>query len=255
MSQAFRIEWWKLRRSPVAVTATALMAVMLPLMGLGFFSVAREGGSGALAQKAEALLVGEGWEGYLGAVDQIAAVAMFIGAGVVVAWAFGREHVDRTFSSLFALPVPRSTIAGAKLAVLAAWTMGLSGLVVLMTVITGMLGDVGPVDGQTIVPGLWRLFAVAVSTTVLALTMGLVASVGRGYLPAIGAMIVIVAIAQVSVLFGTGAWFPFAVPGLLAVAGTDGIPTPTFIQIALLPLTAVLGGWLTTIWWKRAQVV
>lgn len=50
---------------------------------MGFHSVASRGGTGAVARKAEALLVGEGWENYLGAVDQIAAAAMFVGAGVV----------------------------------------------------------------------------------------------------------------------------------------------------------------------------
>lgn len=254
MTRALRVEWWKLRRSPVTLTATVLMVVVLPMLALGFYSVSQNGGKGALAQKAEALLIGDGWEGYLGAVAQIAAAAVFVGAGVVVAWVFGREHADRTFSSLFALPVARATIAASKLVTLTGWAVALSALVVLATAVAGLLGGVGTLDADGVMPGLGRLFAVVLFTTLLAETVGLVASAGRGYLPAIGAMVLILAAAQVAVLFGTGGWFPFSVPGLLAVAGTEGVPTPNAIQIALVPLTAALGGWLTIVWWDRAEV-
>jgi ABC-2 type transport system permease protein len=85
--------------------------------------------------------------------------------------------------------------------------------------------------------------------------MGFVASLGRGYLPAIGVLGVIVAITQVAVLFGTGGWFPFAVPGLMAVAGAEGIPEPTALQVLLVPAVAAVGIWLTIHWWHHAEVV
>jgi ABC-2 type transport system permease protein len=141
MTQAIRVEWQKLRRSMVTLIATASIVVLLPLMALGFYSVALQGGTGPLAQKAGAFLDGEGWEGYLGAVDQIAAVAVFLGAGIVVAWMFGREHADRTFSSLFALPIARGSIAGAKFVVLIGWVTVLS---LLLVVAAFALGFVAP---------------------------------------------------------------------------------------------------------------
>jgi ABC-2 type transport system permease protein len=81
-----------------------------------------------------------------------------------------------------------------------------------------------------------RLSAVAILAALLALPTGYVASAGRGYLPAIGALIVVIAISQVVVLFGTGGWVPSAVPGLLAVGG--GL-APTAVQIALVPIAGV----------------
>lgn len=255
MTGSIRVEWRKLRRSPVTLTATGLMTVLLPLMALGFYGVAQRGGNSAFAHKAGALLVGEGWEGFLGATDQIAAVAVFLGAGIVVAWVFGREHADRTFASLFALPVPRATIAASKLVVLTGWLVGLSGLIVLTTAAIGVIGGVGPLDAATVGPGLFRLFGIVLSASSLALTMGVVASAGRGYLPAIGAVLVVVAVAQVSVLFGTGGWFPYTVPGLLAVAGTEGTPDLLAIQVALVPVTAIVGGGLAVWWWSRAEAV
>lgn len=254
MRSAIRVEWWKLRRSRVSLVATVLMGALLPAMGLGFYSVAVNGGTGSMADKAAALLVGEGWVGYLGLVDQIAAVALFLGAGVVVAWMFGREHADRTFPSLFALPVPRGAIAAAKFVVLAAWLVALSFIVCVTAVALGVIAGVEPLHGG-VLGELTRLLTISLGAGALALTMGLVASIGRGYLPAIGTLIVIIAVAQVAVLFGTGGWFPFAVPGLLAVAGAEGVPDLTPIQLALVPAIGIIGIWLTLAWWRNAEVV
>lgn len=255
MNRALRVEWQKLRRSTVTLTATGLMVVLLPLMGLGFYLVAQNGGTGALAQKAAAFVVEEGWEGYLSTIYQIVAVAMFLGTGIVVSWVFGREHADRTFPSLFALPVSRASIATAKFVVLIGWMTILTVLIVATVLGLGITAGVGPFEPAVIGPGLLRLCGIALSTSGLALTVGLVASVGRGYLPAIGALILIVAAAQISVLFGTGGWFPFAVPGLAAVAGSEGVPPLNAMQIAVVPITAAVGVWLTIGWWQRAEVV
>ncbi len=255
MMSAVRIEWWKLRRSRVALVATVLMGMLMPALGLGFYSVALNGGTGSLADKAAALLVGQGWVGYLGLVDQVAAVAVFLGAGVVVAWAFGREHVDRTFPSLFALPVSRRAIAAAKFVVLGGWVVFLAVVVCLVALTLGIAGGVEPFETDVVVAGLGRLLAICIGAGLLSLTMGFVASVGRGYLPAIGAIIVLVAAAQVSVLFGTGGWFPFAVPGLMAVAGAEGVPDVNAIQLALVPALAAVGVGVTLRWWRKAEVV
>lgn len=255
MMPAVRVEWWKLRRSRVTLVATALMGVLLPALGLGFYSVALNGGTGSMADKAAALLVGEGWVGYIGLVNQVAAVALFLGAGVVVAWVFGREHVDRTFPSLFALPVSRQTIAGAKFVVLGGWVLFLAVVVCLVALTLGVVGGVEPFHGDVVVSELLGLLAISIGAGILSLTMGFVASLGRGYLPAIGALIVLVAVSQVSVLFGTGGWFPFTVPGLMAVAGAEGVPDLNPIQLALVPAFGAAGIWATIWWWRKAEVV
>ena len=255
MRPALRVETWKLTRSRVTLVATTLMSLLLPAMGLGFYTVAVSGGTGSLADKAAAFLIDEGWAGYIGFVDQIAAVALFLGSGIVVAWVFGREHVDRTFPALFALPVSRGVIAAAKFVVLTVWVVLLSMTVAAATVILGVVGGVGPLEGTVIVAELARLIAISLGAGALALTMGLVASIGRGYLPAIGAMTVIIAVAQIVVLFGSGGWFPFAVPGLMAVSGAPGIPALTATQVSLVPGLAVVSVWLTVKWWQSAEVV
>jgi ABC-2 type transport system permease protein len=222
-------------------------------MGLGFYQVALSGGNGALADKAEAFLTAEGWAGYLGLVDQIAAVAVLLGAGVVVAWVFGREHIDRTFPALFATGVARGTIAAAKFVVMALWVIGLSLVICLFALALGIVGGVGAI-GDDLTSHLVRLLVVVLGAGMLALTLGWVASVGRGYLPAIGVLILIIAAAQVAVLFGTGAWFPYALPGLIAVSGMEGVPSLGPQHLALIPAVTLLAIWLTVRWWRHAEV-
>jgi len=255
MRVAATIESRKLRRSPVVWTATALMVIVLPAMALGFYLVGVNGGTGSVAAKAQAFLIAEGWAGYLSGIAQIAAVAMFLGSGIVVAWAFGREHADRTFAALFAMPVSRGEIALGKLIVLSMWTVIVSFLATAVGVLLGVVSGVGPVALGELAGDVLRLFAVCVSASLVALPVGYVASVGRGYLPAIGALIVVIAAAQVAVLFGTGQWFPFAVPGLMAVSGAEGVPSLSVPNLMVVPITIAAGAALTVRWWHVAEAV
>ncbi len=255
MIRALRVERIKFQRSPVVLVSTVLMVLLLPAIGIGMYSVASTDVAGPLAAKVHGLLVGEGWTAYLGVIAQIAAAAVFVGAGVVAAWAFGREHSDRTFASLFALAVPRSAIASAKILVLAVWTAGLTLAMAATALLAGALGGVGAMTFTEIGPPLIRLAFVVAATGLLAMVAGYVASVGRGYLPAIGVIVVVVAAAQISVLFGAGAWFPFAVPGLVAISGSEAAPTLNVAQLALVPAVVVGTVWLTIEWWRNAEVV
>ncbi len=135
------------------------------------------------------------------------------------------------------------------------WVAVLSILVVIVAFGLGLVAGVGSLQPVVIGPALLRLFAVALSASVLSLTIGLIASVGRGYLPAVGTLILIVAATQVAILFGTGGWVPFAVPGLMAVSGTEGAPELSPLQIALVPVATAVVVWLTVRWWRRAEAV
>jgi hypothetical protein len=54
---------------------------------------------------------------------------------------------------------------------------------------------------------------------------------------------------------GTGGWLPFAVPGLIAVAGTEGAPELTATQIALVPVVVVAVAAATLSWWRTTEAV
>jgi ABC-2 type transport system permease protein len=255
MRRAIVVEFLKIRRSLVVLITSALMVVLVPALCLGFVIVAERGGTGAVALKAQAMVTGEGWEAYLGLLGQMTAITLFIGPGVVVAWAFGREYADRTFPSLFAMPVTRGSTAAAKFIVLLGWGVVLTAVMLLSTFVVGVVARVGPLGEVDLAADYARLALVGTLTMMLSLTIGYVASAGRGYLPAIGAMVLLTVAAQVSVLFGTGGWFPYAAPGLYAVAGAEEAIEVNAVQLLLVPVATLAVAWATVRWWGTSEVV
>jgi ABC-2 type transport system permease protein len=253
MREALSLEWLKLRRSPVAWTAGLALVILIPALCLGLVSVVEGSGAGPMAEKVRALVSGTGWVAYSGLIDQVATSGLFVGVGIVVIWCFGREFSDRTVGSLFALPTSRGTIAGAKLIVVTGWSLFVSTLVVLVAVGLGLAGDLGPLNAAAL-EELGEVLAVALLTSLLASTLALPTSVGRGYLPGIGAMVLVLVSAQMAVLFQAGAWYPFAAPGLWAVAGSQGEVLVTLPQLAMAPVLALVGAGVTVRWWQGFEL-
>ncbi len=255
MRAAYTVEWLKLRRARVPrVTAVALLVVPAVMAAL-FLAMAGTDGGDTISLKAQALVTRDGWAGYLDALTQIYASAGLLGMGVVVAWCFGREYADGTVVSLFGSATPRESVATAKLAILALWCTGVSLALVPAALLVGLAAGLGLPDGD--VPAtLARLAVLSVLTGLSALTVALFASLGRGYLPAFGGLVGLVAAAQVAVVAGAGGWFPYAVPGLWAVAAS----TPTLASVPVwhllvVPCSAAALAALTVAWWRRAELV
>lgn len=247
------VEARKLWRAPVAWGATGLAIVVIPLLSFAFLRLAGSDVDGATAAKLDGMVVGEGWAALLGVVGQLVAVGHYLAVGFVTTWCFGREFSDGTVSALFALPVPRGRVAVGKSIVLAGWALGLSTALVVVVGVIGALAGLAD-GGASVGTGLARVWVLALLTAMLALPLGLAASVGRGYLAGMGALIAVVAVSQVMVLFGVGGWFPFAAPGLWAVGWQVPEVAVTPIQLALVPVVAVVGVAATAAWWNRFQV-
>ncbi|CAN5762914.1 ABC transporter permease [soil metagenome] len=252
MRDALAVEFLKLRKSPVARTAGLLIVLLIPAMSFGLVAVVEGSGNGLLAEKVRALVIGSGWVAYGGLLNQLAASALFVGVGVVVVWCFGREFSDRTVGSLFALPTSRGTIAGAKLIVILGWALLVSVLLVIVATGIGLVGGLGRLDYPAF-EELGTVLSVASLTSLLASTLSLPASIGRGYLPAIGAMVLILMTAQFAVLFEAGAWYPYASPGLWAVSGQGDLVNAA--HLATVPVLAGVGALLTVRWWQRFELV
>jgi ABC-2 type transport system permease protein len=254
MGAAWELEALKLRRSTAARVASLVVSLGAPGLSAGFTAVARTGGDSPMALKARAMLVGTGWEAYLGQVAQVLSVAVFGAVGVVVCWSFGREHTDGTFGSLFALPTSRRDIALAKFGALIAWGIPLCAATVVVSIALGPLAglpqpDAGAVDGS--------LRVMVVGTLAVALTFPLawVASVLRGYLPGITALLGIVVVTQIATVAGAGAWFPYAAPGLWAgLGGASAAADVELVQLMLPVPLAVLAVAATARWMDRADV-
>ncbi|MEV0143918.1 MULTISPECIES: hypothetical protein [unclassified Nonomuraea] len=108
-------------------------------------------------------------------------------------------------------------------------------------------------SAETATHGVLRIVAAATLTALLTTQLSLAASIGRGYLAAVGAMFVMVFSAQVIAALGFGAYFPYSVPGLYAgIAGPDQDP-PGPLGFLLVLATATVGVWATVTWWQQAD--
>ncbi|WP_104165707.1 ABC transporter permease [Arthrobacter sp. SX1312] len=245
---AFAVEARKAAASQVFRTITWLL-----LAGLGVLSgslvLAVQAGNEQVAGQLGPLGALDGWPLLIGAVMQIAAAGGLLAFGVAVSWIVAREFADGTITGLFALPIRRSTIAVAKLAVFLVWAV----MVALgLTVTTGLLGVLLGYGLPTYESGfaLLRLFVLSVFTALSAAPAGWAATRGRGILPGIAATIVILVIAQVGVLSGLGGWALFGAPALWAM--TPGAVTPVQLLPTLLASAAFAGA--TAVAWNRLQL-
>jgi ABC-2 type transport system permease protein len=88
---------------------------------------------------------------------------------------------------------------------------------------------------------------------VLVAPLALAASVGRGYLPAVGLMMLVLILAQVLAQLGLGPWFPWSVPGLATGIGGPGTDQVGLASCLLVAVTGIAGAGLTAAWWRLAD--
>lgn len=255
MRAALEVEGLKLRRAVAPRVAAAAVLAGVPGLAAAFMVVTRGGGDSPMAVKVRPMLIGSGWDAYLGVVAQILSVAVLLAVGVVVCWTYGRELTDGTFGALLATPTSPRRTALAKAVVLLAGGLALAGATVVVAVVLGLLIGLGA-PGSDGWSGAGRVLVVGVLMTLLTLPLGWVASAARGYLPGIGALLGVVVATQVVTLAGAGAWFPYAAPGMWAgMGGAAAAQTVTAVQLALAVPTGAAGVAATAWWWGRAEAV
>ncbi len=254
MTAAYAVEALKLRRSRVVAVATVALLLVPALLARAFLIAGERGGADPVSAKASLLLPGVGWAGYLGGLIQIYATAGVVGSGIVVGWCFGREYADRTVVSLYASATPRTSVAWAKLVLLAAWSVAVGIGVAAAAALIGIASGLGLPDAADW-RALGRLAALAVLSGLLALPVALPASLGRGYLPAVGGLMVLVVAAQVAMVAGAGTWWPWSVAAVWAMSADAGMEPVAPVWLTAVPLVAALGASATVAWWRHAEVV
>ncbi|MDQ3476607.1 MAG: ABC transporter permease [Actinomycetota bacterium] len=250
---AISTEARKIRSARVGVATLIMLDVGIALVCIAAVLGARSDDT-LLASKLGPLVAEGGWDGYLSASTQVTAVAGLLGFGVVLAWQFGREFSDGTVTGLFAIPVPRRTLAAAKLLVFLCWAFVVSSGLILALLIVGASFGLG-VPGSEIWPLLAREYGLALLTAGLAVPAAWAATLGRGLLAGIATIIAVIVLAQIAVFTGMGGWFPFSAPGLwAATSGAGAHSVVTAGQLALVaPVAAAFGG-LTLRAWHRLQL-
>ncbi len=121
-------------------------------MAAGFIAAAQSDGSTQLAVKVRRLIHGVGWDGYTGIAGQVLTVAMLLGGGFVVSWTFGREFSDQTIETPVMTRPSRMVLAPGKLSAVLVWAVGVAVTATMIALSLGLLLSVRP---GTPCPG-WR---------------------------------------------------------------------------------------------------
>ncbi|GAA1287450.1 ABC transporter permease [Planotetraspora silvatica] len=256
MREALWAELLKVRRSRLPWLTALAFTIVAVVCGLFMFILQdppRARALGLLGGKAQLSGASADWPGFLGLLAQAVGVGGFLVFGMTAIWLFGREFSDHTAKDLLALPTSRTAIVGAKFIIAAGWALVLAVQVVMLGLLVGALLGLPGWSAPTALSGIGRILVTAALTALLTAPLSLAASVGRGYLAAVGAMFVVVFCAQVIAALGFGAYFPWSVPGLYAgIAGPDQDPpgAPGFLLVLATSTAGILA---TAIWWRRAD--
>lgn len=245
---ALRTEARKFRASRAALAASALFFGGLIALSMTFVAGARADNAMILSRLG-ALADGTLWEIHVGSAIQIAGAGGLFACGLVLAWSMGREFMEGTISGLFALPVGRAQIAVAKVLVYLAWSLLLAVVVTAGVLVAGLVAGLGPLEPVAL-QMLARLPVLVVSCALIAVPAGLLSTLGRGLLPGIGAVAVIVVVAQISVFGGAGPWIPLATPALWAI-DPSSVPPSAWLLVPIIPIVATA---LTALAWHRLQL-
>jgi ABC-2 type transport system permease protein len=253
---AIRAESLKVRRSNVPVLSAVAIS-LAPLVGALFMLVLRDPDwarrTGLLSTKAQLAAGTADWLSYSDLLEQATAIGGLVIFSIVVIWIFGREFEQATVTDLLAVPVTREMVVLSKFIVAAVWSLLLVVLLGVLGLVLGMMLALPGGSTELLRSVAATLAVLGVLTVVLAMPFGWIVSATRGYLPAVGALFLLIFVSQVIAALGWGDVFPWTVPALLAhLAGpTSAVPDGTGY---LLVFAAGAAGILATAgWWRLAD--
>lgn len=252
---ALATEWLKARRSRVPWLVLAGFS-LVPLVAGLFMVILKDPESarrmGLLGMKAEITAGTADWPTMLSMLAQAVAVGGAILFAFLTSWVFGREFADRTLRGLLASPTSRGAIVVAKAIVVAAWGLVITAWIIVLGFGVGLAVGLPGWSDALAVESVRNIVLAALLTIALQPVTGLLASVGRGYIAGLAWAVLTIGVAQVLVVLGLGAAFPWAVPGLVsAAAGPDAAVPPASMILVLLVGAAGLA--LAVAWWRRAD--
>lgn len=256
MVEALWAEMLKARRSRLS-WASALAFTLAAGMGALFMFILqdppRARSLGLLGAKAQLTSGTADWPGYFALLAQATAVGGLLIFGLIIIWIFGREFSEHTVTDLLALPTPRTVIVAAKFVTTTAWCLLLAVQTYLLGLGAGAALRLPGWSAAVALDGLVHLLATTAMTVPLVIPFALAASVGRGYLAAVGVMFLASFLAQIFAVLGYGEYFPWSVPSLYSgVAGPDRTPAGPF-GYALVISVGIGGAVGTAAWWRTAD--
>ena len=247
------IEQLKAMRSKMPLY-TALGSLVMPL-GIAFLLFVSKNPEisrklGLISTKATLMAdTAANWPTYLGTLAQILAMGGMILFVLLISWVFGREFTDGTLKDLLAVPVQRSSILLAKFIVVSIWFAGLALLIFGVGLFIGGIFQLPQGSTALLLQGSARAAITAGLVILAMLPFAFFASLGRGYLLPIGAMILALILANIVMAAGWGEYFPWAVVAIYS-QGKEALPPASFLVVGLTGLAGMLA---TYVWWMVAD--
>jgi ABC-2 type transport system permease protein len=212
---------------------------------------------GLVGAKAQIFAGSADWPSFFNLVLLMLSVGGLIIFGFIFVWAFGREFSDKTVYDMLSLPTSRVTIVIAKIITAAYWSVALVLLVFVLMLGIGAILQLPGWSVTTTLNGLKLLLVTGSLTVLLCIPFALVASVARGYLPAVGCIFLVLVLGQVISQLGYGQYFPWTIPMLYsgaaeALTGKAAAPLG-LISYVLVGLVSVISLVVMGAWWRYAD--
>ena len=177
--------------------------------------------------------------------------------GFIFVWIFGREYSDKTYYDMLSLPTSRVTIVIAKIITAAYWSMALILLVFVLMLGIGATLQLPGWSSATTMHGLVFLLGTGALTILTCIPFALIASVTRGYLPAVGGIFLVLVLGQIISQIGYGQYFPWNIPMMYsgAAQALSGKPAAPFgfVSYLLVALVGIISIVVTGAWWRYAD--
>jgi ABC-2 type transport system permease protein len=249
-------ETLKMRRSKVPLFAAIGLSIVPFVAGL-FMIILKDPEAarsmGLISTKAQLTVGVADWPAFFGMLAQAIAIGGAIVFAIVTAWVFGREFSDRTAKELLALPTSRAAIVAAKFVLIAAWMIAVSLFIFGLGLIVGKMVVIPGWSQDLLQSAFVDFMGSAILTIALMPFVALLASIGRGYMPAFGWAILTIVLAQIAAATGWGDWFPWSVPALFSgVAGPRAALLGGYSYVIVI-VASIIGLTATLYWWRSAD--
>jgi ABC-2 type transport system permease protein len=257
---ALRVEYLKVRRSKTLWLTVLAFVLATGIGGLFMFILKdpeRARQLGIIGAKAQIFGDTADWPSFFNLMLLLVSIGGLIIFGFIFVWIFGREYSDKTYYDLLSLPISRMTIVIAKIITAAYWSMLLILLVFVLMLGLGAILQLPGWSSAVTMHGLALLLGTGALTVLICIPFALMASVTRGYLPAVGGIFLVLVLGQIINQIGYGQYFPWNIPMMYsgaaqALSGKTAAPLG-FISYLLVILVGIISIIVTGAWWRYAD--
>ena len=246
---ALGAEFQKVRHSKVLWITVLAFSLVTLISGLFMF----------ILKDPEAQIFGgsANWPNFFNLAILMMSVGGLVIFGFIFVWVFGREFGEKTIYDILSLPTSRTSIVMAKVITAALWSVSLILIIFGLMLVMGAILQLPGWSTQVIMHGLGLLTGTGLLTILLCIPFAMVASITRGYLPAIGGIFLVLILGQVISQLGYGQYFPWTIPMVYsgaaeALTGKTAVP-PGLISYILVGLVGVISLVVTDVWWRYAD--